>query len=809
MTKNRLLLTCLWLALLGLGVFWIKVNIKVNSDLGQFLPQATKDSQLLLKAIRNNPGTSILIISLSGSDTKTLAKLNKHYTNIIRYPDCVNALNSNYAQKIRKLHCIAQINKKSANKSQYLDGVSQVFNGDFTGDTRMIKNTKKFLLENHYLLDPTISSQTFSVDHFKKKLARILDQQDAVISIVDENLVMVDPLGSISNIFQYWKSEVSAKKKHGVWFSEDGKETFILLRTSGGGFEIDKQEALIVKLKKLFGQIPGNNSQLNFSGPGFFAVDIRKKIQKDVTRLSVLAMILVGLFLLLVYRAITPLTYGMLPLASGIVAGISAVLFIFGSIHSITIAFGITLIGVTVDYPIHLFTHIKQRGSAEDAIRDIWPTLRLGILTTAIGFTAMLLAGFEGLKQLAIFAIMGLIMAAITTRWFLPYVVNKRYFYKPFLPLEKLSISLVTLAQKLRVFIILLTIAAVVLIFSRPSIMDHDIKRLTPISSEKIQNDRRLRNLIGASNTRFLLTVTASDIETVLKTSEALVQPLKKLSKDGVISGFDMAARYLPSKKLQSQRQASIPQAATLRARFAAATSGTPFNLQSFEPFFTNVMRAKTMALLSYKKIMQSPDSPISIKLKVLLQSDQSGWLALIPLQGVRDHQGIVDWLAGSSLAGVRLMDIRTESSSALASYANEALLWLAWGTLIILLILLVGLRSIPKVLRVIIPICISLVLTIGVWTAVGVKLNIFHLVSLLLVVGVGIDYALFFNRQSNQKDHTLDYVAIWVSNITTVIVFGLLYTAYPLVLQAIGGTVAMGAFFAYIASASIAVKNN
>ncbi|MCZ7601113.1 MAG: hypothetical protein M5U09_29895 [Gammaproteobacteria bacterium] len=81
----------------------------------------------------------------------------------------------------------------------------------------------------------------------------------------------------------------------------------------------------------------------------------------------------------------------------------------FGNIHGITLAFGITLIGVAVDYPIHFFSHLKGgRAHAEECIRTIWPTPALGVISTIIAYAIRVLSEFTGLKQLGLFTVVGL-----------------------------------------------------------------------------------------------------------------------------------------------------------------------------------------------------------------------------------------------------------------------------------------------------------------------------------------------------------------------------------------------------------------
>ena len=75
-------------------------------------------------------------------------------------------------------------------------------------------------------------------------------------------------------------------------------------------------------------------------------------------------------------------------------------------------------------------------------------------------------------------------------------------------------------------------------------------------------------------------------------------------------------------------------------------------------------------------------------------------------------------------------------------------------------------------------------------------KLSIFNLVGLMLIVAVGSNYCLFFERQGSDGEHRERSVAsLALANLCTVIGFGLLSFSGIPVLHDIGMTVALGAF--------------
>ena len=113
-----------------------------------------------------------------------------------------------------------------------------------------------------------------------------------------------------------------------------------------------------------------------------------------------------------------------MPLASAGLAGLGAVALLFDGVHGITVAFGFTLIGVAQDYPIHLFSHQRAGVSPWASVRALWPTLATGVVSTCIAYLTFFVSGVDGLKQLAVFTIVGLGTAALTTRFLLPALVD-------------------------------------------------------------------------------------------------------------------------------------------------------------------------------------------------------------------------------------------------------------------------------------------------------------------------------------------------------------------------------------------------
>src|SRR5258705_4019257 len=170
----------------------------------------------------------------------------------------------------------------------------------------------------------------------------------------------------------------------------------------------------------------GPEYRVLITGPGVFAARTRAAIEHDTRWLTGLAGAVVLLILVLVYRSIGPVALSALPVLTGLVVGVAAVGALFGSVHGITLAFGATVIGEAVDYPSYVFTQRKAGESVADILARVWPTLRLAVLTTVFGSLALLLSSLQGLSQLGVLSMAGVLSAGMVTRWVLPALAPGR-----------------------------------------------------------------------------------------------------------------------------------------------------------------------------------------------------------------------------------------------------------------------------------------------------------------------------------------------------------------------------------------------
>ncbi len=845
----------LWLAI-GLSlIFYLSNFLQVRSNITFFLPEAQDTIDGVMKhQLTQGEAGKILLISLSLKEPSAFNIKEPSAFNIkesstvnIKESSTVN-INKSSTVKIHKpSKHLADINKKLAallkNNKQFIS----VHNGSLSLTDLLIEPYYQY----RYLLQSNADAD-FSAKGLSSSFDQLLQKLQLMPGPMEQKLFSEDPQMLWFNLLKKWQTQ-KLQKHYDVWFDQQSKQSLLFVKTRADAYDLIQQKKNIDIITSNIEQLINTNDNLTYvlTGAPVFALESKKSISTQIKFISVIASITLMVFLFWFFRSVKILILIALPLGFAILAGISTVILSDGFIHGITIAFGITIIGIAVDYPVHFYSHIllsrslpsKGKQLQATIMQSIWPLIRLGLVTTLIGLSAITLSDFSGLRQLGLFAMIGLITAAGVTRFLLPqFSVYKNSNYKNtvsnnadkdittnshlsstnvllFLvkyPLPKWTVSLA---------IILPVIALIYISFQQSTLWQNDLSAMSPVPQKQKQLDFDLRRSMGLPELRYAFILQSSSIEEILQQSELLKAPLDHLKKQGFISGYDMANHYLPSLKFQVEQQSELPEESELKQRLEKILENSPLSEKAFSPFIASVKHSKQMQLLTIQSLLSEPHKSdfITDKIKALLYAEGKEWTAIIPLQGVKNDIPIQS-LNQQVNFSVRLLDLKTQTESVLSNYRNDALIWFLFGSLLIFVVLFFQISSqgplqlplqndstknslgekISKQFLVIWPFTGAVILTIATLLLMGYSLSIFHLVTLLLVVGLGIDYSIFMlipmqNSNELKSSPEVAHVSVIICLISTLIMFGALSLSDLPILKAIGLTASLGALYSFL----------
>ena len=753
----------------------ITTKFRVSTDLNLFLPEPqTKFEQLLRHQLDNGASTNIVFLGFSGLPAKELAQFN--------------------IAMAKRLEQSPTFSKVTNNASTLSD------------------EALTFLENNRYLLTHNDLDQQFSIEGFSQSLQQRLQGLSSASAPMEKKYLRNDPTGEVISLLTEWQGKISKHKRpeerHGVWFSQDHQRSLILVEIAKDISKMKNQIEAVTEIRNIFEQIKSPSIQVVMAGPAVFAVESGEDIKEDVRYLTLVAVVLVVLFLLAVYRSIKMVFLVVCPLAVGVIAATATILMLYGQIHGITLAFGITLAGVAVDYPIHLMTGLGTNlGQNEQRISKIWKTLSIGVFSTIIAYAAFLLSGFGGLQQLGLFTIVGLTVAALFSRWVLPYLaITRKDINSGLQQFHQLLKGFGKNASKVR-FVVLtaLVVSVLAMVFSNRPVLHLNVDSLSPISDQRRAEGKMLRGDLGFWYGGSLMVATANSKEEVLQYSEFLSPYLDDLVDQGIIEGYDMASHFLPSQQRQNQRIAQLSDIAAIRANLDQALADFPFKANVFDPFIDDLQQSKSLKAVTPTSLTETA---VGKKLNPLLFDINGESGGVILLHGVGDSSAMEQF--ANEHDGLYYLHLKTASTELVARSVDRVSKSILGCLLIIYLALFYSFKCPLRPFRIMVPTISAAVTAAAILVFTGNPLSIFHLISLLLVVGLGLDYALFFNRLPDHNDEwDTTFKALWVCGITTILVFGILTFSSTPPLKSIGTTVGLGAFVSMIFAAMWATKSN
>ncbi|MGY4827463.1 MMPL family transporter [Sphaerotilaceae bacterium SBD11-9] len=774
----------LWLACVAAALA-VTVRTHYVADLSAFLPSSPSAEQaVLLDQLRTGVAARLVLIGIEGGTREARIEASRKLGQALRKHD-------------------------------------EAFEAVHNGDNAQFEATGKFLFEHRYLLSPAIDAQRFTPEG----LRAAIDESTALLGTPAggfiKSVILRDPTGESVRMAESMLPSGGPRSDGGVWVSRHAERAVLIATTRADGADLDAQERALKLVRDTFAALGVPGVQMVVTGSGTFAVSSRAQIKTEVEHLAIAGGVaIIGILLLAFGGSLRTLLSAMLPVACGVLAGIAAVSLAFGNVHGITLGFGTTLIGEAVDYAIYYLIQARSapgspKGSgARHWITDSWPTVRLGLWTSVCGFAALLFSGFPGLAQLGLFSVAGLTAAALTTRCVFPQLAPDG---APGTGLRRHLGRFVgwctAVLPRARWPLMAVAVAAAVALAWLPSAWRGNLSSLSPVGAKMMALDADLRADVGATEAGTLVAVSAPDEAGVLARAEAAGARLDKLVEAGVINGYESPARVLPSPARQQQRQAALPDAATLTASLEQATVDGPLPARRLGGFVDDVQAARQQPLLTMAALKGTPLAPV-LAAQLVAGDGTRPWRALLSVQVGPEGADLGKLRATlADLPGTQVVNIGDELAGLYSRYLHEALLQALLGALAVCLLLAAYLRDWRRLLRLAQPIVAAVLIVLAVMSARGVPLGILHLVGLLLTVAIGSNYALFFDQIRAQQDaqpagadtvidnDTLASLAL--ANLTAVVSFCLLAFSSIPALFAVGQLVAPGILLSLLLSAA------
>src|SRR5690606_21225410 len=233
-------------------------------------------------------------------------------------------------------------------------------------DEDQISETFDFAQKNIPLLladdDYRIIEERISRDRINHRLAARYRALTAPTSLVTKEFIKKDPLGITSPGRQKLNllgGNKDCRRHDGYIVSQDGKNILLFLEPAFGGAETKNNEVFAEKLNLLKDRLNkefNGKTEISYFGAPLIAAANAKQIKKDIQTTVIISTAVLLLLLIFYFRNILAPIIIFIPTVFGAAAGLIFIYIIKDSISAISLSVSAILIGITIDYAIHILT---------------------------------------------------------------------------------------------------------------------------------------------------------------------------------------------------------------------------------------------------------------------------------------------------------------------------------------------------------------------------------------------------------------------------------------------------------------------
>ncbi|WP_276168302.1 MMPL family transporter [Zobellia alginiliquefaciens] len=755
------------LLLLILGLASIVSKIQFEDDITALIP-ANEEAQRVQKVLKSITFTDKIIINIQKDEEGTVDDLTQYAK------DLLDSL---------ELH-----------QSEFIKGVQGRVNSDDVPKTLdlVYDNLPLFLEANDY---PKIT-QKINPDSIAKVTAENYRALISPSGIVAKKTIVKDPL-RLSFIALKRLQELGVgddfKLKNGFLLDKAEKNILLFLTPTYGSNETDKNLPFSNALYDLQDKLNTEYStkvHSEYYGAALVAVANAKQIRGDIQFTVSIAMTLLIIILMLFYRKLALPFILFLPTVVGALLSIAFLCILRDKISAISLGIGSVLLGVTLDYALHILTHIRNGNGAESLYKEVAPSILMSSLTTASAFLCLLFLESQALQDLGIFAAVSVLGASVFALLFIPQVYSA----------NKVVSSRRTILDRVASFdfhkskwaIIILISFSIVSIFTYNRVVfNKDIAKLN-YETEVLQKAReRLEILTDISSKSIYLSTYGNDTETVLAQNDSLYNELKTLEQNNKILSFSSVGGLIRAKKTQEEKiQAwkkfwNSSKIKTTKDNLIESSNEFGFKPTTFSAFY-NLLNAdfSPMEVTDFEPIK-------SFSLDDYIVKDDNGTTITSLVKVDDDHIEALRERFETS-PNTLLIDRQQVNETFLGNLKNDFNGLIGYSLIVVLLILLLFYRSLSLTVVTSIPIYLTWFLTVGIMGLFHIEFNIFNIIICSFIFGLGVDYSIFITNgllteyRTGEKVLHTHKTSILLSVITTIAGVGVLIFAKHPVLYTI-----------------------
>ncbi|HDZ13981.1 hypothetical protein LCGC14_0966620 [marine sediment metagenome] len=718
--KKWLALLCLF-TIVGALLFTIK-QIKFDDDISSLIP-ANEETQRTLQVLKSIAFTDKIVVNIRKGEAGNVDDLTQYATEFL---DSVSSRQGKFIKNIQ----------------------GRVASEDVPKTLDLVYENLPLFLED---ADYEAIQKKLSEDSIAKITS---DNYRTLISptgIVAKKTIVRDPLGlsfiGLKKLRQLGFGE-GFKLKDGFLLNEEEENILLFITPKFGSGETSKNlpfsEALY-KVQEALNTKYGQKVSSEYFGAALSAVSNARQIERDIKFTVGIATTLLIFMLALFYRkSILPLILFAPTLFGGLLA-IALLCLIRDTISALSLGIGAVLLGVTLDYGLHILTHIRNGEDVKTLFNEVAQSVLISSLTTASAFLCLLFLDSQALQDLGIFAAVSVLGASVFALLFIPQV------YKG----KKVSTAQKTLLDRWSSFewhknkwaIGVLVILFVTSIFTYGKVVfNQDIAELNYETQDLLDARERLEKLTDIGSKSLYLTTYGKDLQEVLQRNDSLFLELEQLKEADEIVSFGSVGTLVKSNRNQQQKIAKWNQfwnpakIEALKNNLIESGSELGFKPTTFSRFYS-------LLDFDFKPLPISNLSVISsFSIDDYVVNDENG-VTITSLIKVNDADLSAVNAQFKNAPNTLLIDRKNVNETLLGNLKNDFNDLLGYSLIVVLLILFLFYRSFTLTLITSIPIFVTWFLTVGIMGLLHIEFNIFNIIICSFIFGLGVDYSIFMTN--------------------------------------------------------------
>ncbi|OTA20158.1 membrane protein [Xenorhabdus beddingii] len=574
--------------------------------------------------------------------------------------------------------------------------------------------------------------------------------------------------------------------KEGSGKDRSGRSWYLLHgELNSSSFDMQQGHHAVTELNKLQQalrtQFP--DAEVISRGTLFYSDYATQQAKHDIATLGSATVLGVLLLIYCVFRSLKPLMLCVLSISIGALAGTVATLGVFGELHFMTLVMSISIIGISADYAIYYLTERMVHGrevTPWQSMRKVLPALLMALATTVIAYLIMMFAPFPGLRQLAVFAAAGLTASCLTVVCWYPRLTKNL----PVRPIPAMIMLMRWLALWRRNRLFYIGLPAVLAIFALLGIsrlqVNDDIAQLQALPQDIHQQEKHIAALTGQRSDQKWFVIYGDNAEQTLQRLESFIPKLETEKQQGNISHY----QRLPLSSLaQQHRDLDLIKAAIPNIMARLTDAGLTIDQPDIQPMTVMPDDWLNSAVSEGWRLMW-----------ITLPKGQSG--VLLPVNGVKDS--VLMRQLAEKQDGISWID-RKLAFDEMFQFYRTMLGWLLVGSITLIAVSYIVRLGLRRGVISLLPSLLSLGCGLAVLGFSGHSLNLFSILALVLVLGIGINYTLFFSNPRGTPLTSL--LAISVAMCTSLLTLGMLVFSSTQAISSFGIVLCSGIFTAFLLS--------